>query len=110
MNYHKLYVAFDVFGNPYAVSPDDKDFSYHDPNRTVEFVSKEVVELLVNNKIDLMVKVNDLKYVIRELLKGGEHEGECDNDKGMMNEGGACMKHCDAIEAREQAARKLLDE
>jgi hypothetical protein len=50
-----------------------------------------------------------LEFTIRELLKGGEHEGECDNDQGMLNEGGACQKHCDANDAREAAARKLLE-
>jgi hypothetical protein len=57
-----------------------------------------------------MNRIADLEECIRELIKGGEHEGECDNDPGMMNEGGACMKHCDASDAREQAARKMLEE
>ena len=52
-----------------------------------------------------MVKVMDLQDCIRKLLKGGEHEGECDNDQGMPNEGGACQKHVDASDAREAAAR-----
>jgi uncharacterized protein YaaR (DUF327 family) len=53
--------------------------------------------------------INRYKDCIRELLKGGEHKGECDNDQGMLNEGGACQKHCDANDAREDAARKLLE-
>jgi hypothetical protein len=53
--------------------------------------------------------VTRLKNCIRELIKGGEHEGECDNDQGMLNEGGACQKHCDASDKRDSDARKLLE-
>jgi len=55
-------------------------------------------------------RIRNLEGCIRELLKGGEHEGECDNDQGMLNEGGACQKHCAINEQREAAARKLLEE
>lgn len=110
MTYHKLYIAFDVNGEPFAVSPDKASFAYHDPERIREFVSKEVVDCFVNSKIDLMVKVDELKDCIRDLLKGGEHEGECDNDQGMMNEGGASQQHCEASKLRELAAQKLLEE
>lgn len=54
--------------------------------------------------------ITELKECIRELLKGGEHEGGCDNDLGMMNEGAACQKHCAVSKAREAAARKLLED
>lgn len=53
-------------------------------------------------------RIQKLENVIRELLKGGEHEGECDNDQGMINEGGACQKHCDASDERERNAREAL--
>jgi hypothetical protein len=55
-------------------------------------------------------RITELEECIRELLKGGEHEGECDNDQGMINEGGACQKHCVASEQREADAKKLLEE
>ena len=66
MKYNKLYVAFDVFGNPYAVSPVLEDFSYHDPERTKEYVSDEVADTLANGKVDLMIKVNELKQELAE--------------------------------------------
>ena len=55
-------------------------------------------------------RIRRLENCIRELLKGGEHEGECDNEQGIPNEGGACMKHCETSDQREAAARKLLGE
>ena len=42
MTYHRLYVAFDVAGEPYAVSPQKESFAYHDPERVREFASDEV--------------------------------------------------------------------
>jgi hypothetical protein len=54
-------------------------------------------------------RIRNLEGCIRELLKGGEHEDECDNDQGMLNEGGACQKHCAMSEQREAAAKKLLE-
>lgn len=55
-------------------------------------------------------RIADLENCIRELLKGGEHEGLCDNDQGMLNEGGACMEHIEASFKREKAAIKLLEQ
>jgi uncharacterized protein YicC (UPF0701 family) len=66
MIYNKLYVVFDVFGNPYAVSPVREDFSYHDPDRTKEYVREEVAKSLANGKVDLMIKVNELKQELAE--------------------------------------------
>jgi hypothetical protein len=53
-----------------------------------------------------------LEFTIRELLKGGEHEGECsEGDLSLSSswEIGPCVKHLQASEAREAAARKLLE-
>jgi hypothetical protein len=76
--------------------------------RMDDIVNAPETKLEVENAA-LVIRVANLENVIRELLKGGEHEGECDNDQGMMNEGGACQQHCDANDAREDAARKLLE-
>jgi len=67
MIYHKLYVAFDIVGNPYAVSPDKDDFNYHDPERVKEYVSKAVVDCFVDSKIEMMLEINDLKGIIAGL-------------------------------------------
>lgn len=109
MNYHKLYVAFDDTGEPLAVSSQEEHFAYHVPERVREFVSNEVADSLADKQVNLMVKVMDLQDCIRDLLKGGEHEGECDNGQGMINEGGACQKHCEMSDQREAAAKKLLE-
>ena len=42
--------------------------------------------------------------VIRELLKGGEHDGDCTND---FTEG-PCWKHVQAQEEREEEAKEFL--
>jgi hypothetical protein len=76
--------------------------------RMDDIVNAPETKLEVENAA-LVIRVVTLENVIRELLKGGEHEGECDNDQVMMNEGGACQKHCDTNDAREDAARKLLE-
>jgi len=109
MTYHRLYVGFDKDGEPVAVSPIKDELVFPD-GQVREFASEEVADSLADKQVDLMVKVMDLQDCIRELLKGGEHEGECDNDQGMLNEGGACQKHCAINEQREAAARKLLEE
>ncbi len=70
----------------------------------------ETEQSYYNDLMDARIRISALEHCIRELLKGGEHEGECDNDQGMMNEGGACQKHCSASEEREAAARRLLEE
>ena len=106
MNYHKLYVAFDDTGEPLAVSSQEEHFAYHVPERVREFVSNEVADSLADKQVNLMVKVMDLQDCIRELLKGGEHEGECEQEKGSAR----CPKHVKASNEREAAARKLLEE
>lgn len=63
-----------------------------------------------NDLIDARTRIEMLENCIRELLKSGEHEGLCGNDQGMLNEGGACMKHIEASFIREEAARKILEE
>ena len=68
------------------------------------------MDCFVNSKINLMARVIDLEACISTLLKGGEHEGECDNDQGLANEGGACQKHVEISNAREAAARKMLED
>jgi hypothetical protein len=54
-------------------------------------------------------RVTALEDCIRELLKGGKHEGECGNDYD-GDSGGPCFKHVEASNQREAAARKLLGE
>ena len=61
MTHHKLYIAFDVNGEPFAVSPNKDSFRYHDPERVREFASKEVAECIVDGKVNLMVRVNELQ-------------------------------------------------
>ena len=67
MTYHRLYIAFDVTGEPYAVSPQKESFAYHDPERVKEYVSKAVVDCFVDSKIEMMLEINDLKGVIAGL-------------------------------------------
>lgn len=58
-------------------------------------------------------RTSKLEDCIRELLKGGEHEGECsEGDLSLSSswEVGPCVKHLQASETRETAARKLLEE
>jgi hypothetical protein len=51
-------------------------------------------------------RIADLENCIRELLKGGEHEDDCDNDPSGY--GGPCWKHLEESTRREEAARKIL--
>ena len=54
-------------------------------------------------------RIGKLENCIRELLKGGEHEGECGNDYDGDSDG-PCLKHVEASNQRDAAARKLLEE
>lgn len=69
----------------------------------------EVESSYYNDLIDARTRIEMLENCIRELLKGGEHEGLCDNNQGMINEGGACMEHIKASFKREKSAIKLLE-
>ena len=54
----------------------------------------------------LRQRVVQLEHTVRELLMGGEHEGDCTNDF----EEGPCWNHCDAADRRATEARKVLGE
>jgi hypothetical protein len=54
-------------------------------------------------------RIKELEDCIRELLKGGEHEGLCTTFGGDMDSG-PCLKHLEVAEQREEAARKILEE
>jgi hypothetical protein len=79
MNYpNQLYVAFDVCGNPFAVSPSKEDFYYHDPERIKDYFSEAVTGVLADGKVNLMIEVNDLNSEndkLRGLLAKGQ--GDC---------------------------------
>ena len=58
-------------------------------------------------------RIRLLEYTIRELLKGGEHDGPCNQGDLSLSsfwETGPCLEHLKASEIREQAARKVLEE
>ena len=58
-------------------------------------------------------RIRLLEHSVRELLKGGEHEGPCyEGDLSLSSfwEVGPCWKHLNAAEIREQAARKILED
>lgn len=50
-----------------------------------------------------------LSYHIKELLKGGEHDGPCDNEGDDIYEDNGCQKHIDTYNARASAARKFME-
>ena len=56
-------------------------------------------------------RIRLLEHTIRELLKGGEHDGDCfEGYSGLYSswEIGPCIKHLAAAEAREKKAREVL--
>lgn len=55
--------------------------------------------------IDIVQNLVAVRDAATEFLKLGEHEGPCDD----FQEGGHCMKHYRALEAREDALRTALD-
>jgi len=49
------------------------------------------------------------RYALTELLRGGEHDGPCDNEEEFSGIG-PCWKHLEVSKQREDAARNVLDE
>ena len=80
----KLYVAFDICGNPFAVSQERDSFNYMPAARVAEYrVSDEIVESAQNALRNAAIAMCPLcaggnKYVSQEPLLEGEHTaGEC---------------------------------
>ena|ERR1700677_682387 len=68
-------------------------------------------EAHAKENMSLIAAAPELYGAIVELLKGGEHEGECDEGYlGLSSswERGPCVKHLAASEKREEEARKVL--
>jgi phosphoglycolate phosphatase-like HAD superfamily hydrolase len=71
--------------------------------------AEALVESVHRELADRRKELDTAYDMIRELLKGGEHEGRCD-DEDDPEFHGPCFKHIAASDAREAAARKLLEE
>lgn len=57
-------------------------------------------------------EIVEMSNCIRELLKGGEHSGDCDNevylDNGEIIHDGECRIHVETAESRKISAKALL--